>query len=458
VNTYPTPGDYAKALVNPANTFTSPELRSARFDVNRFGMPPGATGANAVVFKADVHGRAEALRFFTRHDASSRDRHQALRAHVVEKGISDYLADAAWVDDAVTVNGRTWPMLRMEWIDGRPLDRYTESLVERNDTGALANLAELWRAMVKRLQNAGFAHGDLQHNNVFVDQAGRLRLVDLDGCWVPALARHEPPSEQGHPNYQRPSRQWNRWMDTFPALVVYLSLTALAKNPRSWDELYSEDNLLFEEHDFSKPHETTVWRRLHTLDDGQVAALAKRLGECCDPSWPATGTLEQLLLPRWWEQESKAPAPPPAPVDEPVVRPMPKPPVQTAPPRVPASRTARQRVPAVPVGAPPPSVWWTKPAVPGVPPPRGPVSPPPGTGRTPSPSAPRRTTPVTPPPPPVPPGRKPAKVGTSFAWTVLVAVLSAVLMSLSQVPAGAVLILAVVVSVFTFALLMFFRS
>jgi hypothetical protein len=297
--------------------------------------------------------------------------------------------------------------------------------------------------MVKRLQDAEFAHGDLQHGNVFVDQACRLRLVDLDGCWVPALKDEKPPSEQGHPNYQRPSRQWDRWMDTFPSLVVYLSLMALSKHPASWDELYVEDNLLFERNDFTTPYGTDVWRRLDTLHDGQITALAKRLRECCDPSWPATGTLEQLLVRKWWEETSTT-APPPAPVT-PTPRPLPKPPAKTI---VPPQAVPPPRVAPLPRGVPVATAhpaprragnWWEQP--PPVPKPVGPAAPMPV-------PAPRQ------PPSPVParsaPPAKTSKAGANFGWSLVVALVAGV----ATVSAGgAAYVIAIVAGLVAFLLL-----
>jgi eukaryotic-like serine/threonine-protein kinase len=423
VITYPAVGDYVKAVQQPAKAFSLPELQKAKFEVDpRWQVPRPATGSSAVVFRAKVHGRDEALRFFTRDDASSRDRYRTLNQYVAARGLAGHVATSSWEDNAITVNGRKWPMVRMEWIEGRPLDKYTEALVERNDTRALADLAQLWRLLVKRLQDAEFAHGDLQHGNVLVDQSCRLRLVDLDGCWITPFEGQKAPSEQGHPNYQRPSRQWDRWMDTFPALVVYLSLTALSKNPESWDELYVEDNLLFEKDDFTVPYQTDVWRRLDTLNDGQVTALARRLRECCDPGWSATGSLESLLVRRWWNEPQMVAAPPV--VVAPSTARLPKPPAKTfIPPSAP---------PPPRVATPSSGIWWGPQATGPLPPLVPPQGPPPGPWwNPPSGGTPPLGQPVQPGPPArsggsgTPPVRR-SPAGPAFGWGLLAAAVAGV--------------------------------
>lgn len=83
-------------------------------------------------------------------------------------------------------------------------------------------------------------------------------------------------------------------MDTFPALVIYLSLVALSKDPGLWPALYNGDNLLFQTADFF-PHskrrsgcglppctirKSTIWRCLR---------------KCSAPDWVATESLDRTI-------------------------------------------------------------------------------------------------------------------------------------------------------------------
>jgi eukaryotic-like serine/threonine-protein kinase len=316
----------------PARSFTVPKLQTAEFVWDSLG-PTLARGSSAVVFQASVRGQAQALRCYIRNDASSRDRYSALDAYLAENDLSPYVCGTTWLDDAITVNRVTWPVLTMEWIDGRTLNEYVDFLVTNSNAAALTTLAARWRALVRMLQENEFAHGDLQHGNVMVDQEGRLRLVDFDGVWIPQLAGQSPPTEFGHPNYQHPLQHvWDRWLDTFSALVIYLSLIALAKDPALWLALYNSKNLLFAKNDFFPPFQTEAWKQLAALRDPQVDELSRRLQECCDPTWVATRSLEMTLdqqavtparqqIPaeqRWWERRlppasgaSPAPGAPP---------------------------------------------------------------------------------------------------------------------------------------------------
>jgi hypothetical protein len=108
---------------------------------------------------------------------------------------------------------------------------------------------------------------------------------------------------------------WDRWLDTFSALVIYLSLVALARDPGLWLALYNSKNLLFAKTDFFPPFTTEAWKQLAALRDPQVDELARKLQECCNPLWVSNRSLEATLeqpaasaLPPvpggqpWWQQ------------------------------------------------------------------------------------------------------------------------------------------------------------
>ena len=296
--TYPTSEDYMRAVQQPERVFRVPALKQAKFELHPvYGIPMPASGNAAVVFKAAVDGADQALRFFIRDDVSTSDRYDALGHHFSVRGLNDCVARATWADDAIMVKQATWPVVQMQWVEGRTLDAYVENLAKTNDILALHNLATMWRNVVDRLQRAEFAHGDLQHGNVLIDTRSALRLVDFDGSWIEALSSGPPPSETGHPNYQRTGREWGRWMDTFPGLVIYTSLLALSRRPDLWRSLHDGENLLFSHTDFVPPFTTMTWRAVSEIQDPDVEDAAARLKECCSPRWQAADTLESLLHP-----------------------------------------------------------------------------------------------------------------------------------------------------------------
>jgi hypothetical protein len=296
---FPNAEDYVRAVQDPRRTLRYPALQRAEFALHPLlQIPMPASGTAAVVFKARIDGAEQAMRFFIREDASNRQRYTALGRYFVDHDLGDCVASATWVDDAISINNLTWPMVQMSWVNGRTLDAYISYLVDQGDVAALGSLAATWRNLIDRLKKAEFAHGDLQHGNVLIDTESTLRLVDFDGSWIKTFCNEKPPSETGHRNYQRSGRKWDQWMDTFPGLVIYTALLGLSKNPGSWSRLSTGENILFSQQDFAEPFQTNTWKYLSTIGDPEVDHLANRLKECCMPNWRATGPLEEILTGR----------------------------------------------------------------------------------------------------------------------------------------------------------------
>jgi eukaryotic-like serine/threonine-protein kinase len=313
----------------------------------RYQIPMPAAGTSAVVFKAMAGEEPQALRFFTREDNWSSTRYSALHEHFAATGLAGSVAMPRWVDDAIRVNGRTWPAVRMQWVEGHTLNKHVEDLVRQQDVRALDTLATDWRGLVGRLQRAEFAHGDLQHGNVLVDTRGDMRLVDFDCSWIARFSGETPPGETGHRNYQLNSRPWGRWMDTFSGLIIYTSLLALSKDTNPWFALNTGENLLFRSEDFQPPFHTATWSQLSDLRDRELDELGMRIQECCAPGWSASGGLDELLAPRakpWWERtfrQSEAEVPLP----------------RSARPEPVAAPRVEQPRPAAPSGQPTQN-WW----------------------------------------------------------------------------------------------------
>jgi len=167
----------------------------------------------------------------------------------------------------------------------------------------LLHLAEEWVKLVNALRQAGIAHGDLQHGNIILEQ-GRLRLVDLDGLFVPAMSGWSS-SELGHQHYQHPRRDaefFDSSLDNFSALVIYLSLLALAERPSLWAE-HHDENLLFTKTDFIEPGSSSLFGKIKQLGPEQ-ARLAEILEAAAKGEPAAVPCLPDLVsvkstLPSW---------------------------------------------------------------------------------------------------------------------------------------------------------------
>jgi len=270
--TWPDLTDYHEALQSPQRSLSDPELQRAQIDKDRFGMPKPATGGNAVVYKATEGQNVWAVRCFLRPISDHAERYAAISKHL-QKNRAAHSTKFFYLADGLRIKGGTFPIVKMAWVQGQHLDRCAESLL--GQPKELAGLREKFRTLVKEVEAAKFAHGDLQHGNILVS-GKELLLIDYDGMWVPALIGRQA-TEIGHRAYQHPKRSvsdYGPYLDRFSALVIYLSLRALEVDRKLWEQYYTGDNLLFVREDFNEPGKTPIWGDLAALNNPEVSYLA----------------------------------------------------------------------------------------------------------------------------------------------------------------------------------------
>lgn len=272
----PSRQDYQEALQAPEIAFADRELKGGSpVCDSRLGLPRAFSGQNATVFQLRAGAKTWAVKCFARELPDQQQRYAAISAHL-QRNRLPYNVGFEFLPRGINVGGSWHPVLKMEWVDGEALKAY----LERNlrNPAVLRDLAERFLEMVRQLQAAGIAHGDLQHGNVFV--CGRdLRLVDYDGMFVPALAGL-PSAELGHPNYQHPDRAatlFSNRLDNFSAWVIFLSLYALSVAPDLWDQAGRLDEcLLFRKEDFRAPYASPVIQALAKSTDSTLQHLTLR--------------------------------------------------------------------------------------------------------------------------------------------------------------------------------------
>ncbi len=271
---WPTPQEYNEAIQNPRTAFVDAELRAGQPVLTPLGLPRPITGNFASVYQmVCANQRVWAVRCFLRDFADHQDRYAAISGHLAQVQLP-YMVDFTFLADGIRIGGRTYPVLKMEWLEGESFLSY----VERNlhAPARLLDLAQQWVEMAQTLGQAGIAHGDLQHGNILVVN-GRLRLIDYDGMYVPALDGRRS-HEVGHRNYQHPARAEDGFgleTDHFSTWIIYSSLVALSADPALWQALNGGDEcLLFRHEDFLRPHQSAALRAFENSPDVRLQRLA----------------------------------------------------------------------------------------------------------------------------------------------------------------------------------------
>ena len=293
---WPTSLEYLAAVQNPGSAFLSAELRKARFNSGVSG-PKSIEGQRAIVFLGGTSQGPIAVRCLKRPLAGGRDRYIALRAYLADHPVPA-IAEADWHKDGIKIRDRVWPIIKMEQVVGPSLLTFVEKNL--SDPVRLGQLAVEWRALAAELSRAGVAHGDLQQDNVMLADEKHLRLVDLDAVWLPTLS-HLPPKERGHRHFQHPERihagYWGRYVDTFPALVIYVSLLALAADTALFEEFNNYENLIFCDEDLAQPGQTPLWARLWASPDVSLRDVARVLERYCKTTVNLDVNLDTILSP-----------------------------------------------------------------------------------------------------------------------------------------------------------------
>jgi hypothetical protein len=291
--------EYHEAVQHPPMAFADPGLRAVALELDRFGMPKPATGGNAVVYKARQPGgflsfkKTWAIRCFLRPISDHAERYEAISRRLRAVRLP-YDVNFQFLKQGIQIRSSWFPIVKMQWAEGDLLHSHIEKQLRY--PGSLATLRAKWVTLVRDLEAARVAHGDLQHGNILV-RGGSIHLVDYDGMWVPALkGRHA--TEIGHRAYQHPERSeqdYGQEIDRFSALVIYLSLAALEQDATLWERFHTGDNLIFVREDFQRVGRSEIWQQLRRIGSAHIDQLAAAMAAMLQQPPMKVSNLDSVL-------------------------------------------------------------------------------------------------------------------------------------------------------------------
>ena len=278
---WPSMVDYQEALQCPRLAFTSPELQFGTPVTNQLGLPRPFCGTFASVYELDSGGRRWAVKCFLRNIPNLSQRYAWISQHLMYSPRLPYFVTFEYQQGGILVRGKSFPLVKMEWVKGCQLNTFIEQNLSR--PRVLAKLEKRWRRLVPDLRSVRIAHGDLQHGNILVRPNGDLRLIDYDGMWVPTLGGQES-NETGHPDYQNPGRtrkDFHAGIDEFSDAVIHIAICALRREPSLWEKYNNGDNLLFRREDFLNPRSSSLIADLRALGDHEITEKLEFVIEAC---------------------------------------------------------------------------------------------------------------------------------------------------------------------------------
>lgn len=231
------------------------------------GRPMMTSGNFAVVFKMQDPTTQQyfALKCFTQ-DQPNRSKAYKQIADELRYIDAPYFVDMEYYDEEIWVDGydKALPVVKMDWIDGEPLDL---ALHTAKDNGHLSLLAYKFSVMASWLINQPFAHGDIKPDNILVRSDNSMMLVDYDGLFVPSMIGQDQ-RECGTPAFRHPNRPmlpFDELIDDFSLVSINLCLYAIALNPSLLDTHVGKDRLLFSEDDYVNITRSAVINEIHAL-------------------------------------------------------------------------------------------------------------------------------------------------------------------------------------------------
>lgn len=279
MTSWPSHTDYQDAIQNPHICFEAEDLKVSEVGCDMLGLPKVMSGNFACVYSVTTGGQRYAIRCFVRQVLGQQGRYARLSQNLCGLGLP-CMVTFDFILRGIKVKNEWYPIVKMQWVDGLPLNQHVEECYDKPDT--MRDLAAKWRVLMKGLRENLIAHGDLQHGNVMVTTEGEFRLVDYDGMFTTAFRGKSP--ELGHINFQHPRRTpdyYNEDLDNFAALVIYTSFLALASEPELFKKFYTGDNLLLLSADYRNPTQSETFKRLKENKDPKVQQLATLLERLC---------------------------------------------------------------------------------------------------------------------------------------------------------------------------------
>ena len=275
---YPLISEYIEAVKSAEDNFD--ELCYLRPVLNKDGMPVMSVGGFSVVFKMkdERDGKYYAVKCFTKEQKGRAEGYKLI-ADELEFVSSNYLIQVRYLEKELFVDTEqtdedVFPVLMMDWVEGKTLDKYLHDKSE--DKFLLELLAYQFCKMASWLLSQPFAHGDLKPDNILIKNNGSIVLVDYDGMYVPTM-KGENAREQGSPGFRHLTRLngiFDEHIDDFPIALIAMALKAYSINPELLNEYCNNDTMFFTEKDFAHIHSTKAMMDiLELIDNEELCSL-----------------------------------------------------------------------------------------------------------------------------------------------------------------------------------------
>ena len=292
---YPQIIEYNEALQHPQTAFLDPELQRGRVTQTPLGLPRALSGGFALTYEVACQGKTYAVRCFHREVSSVKQRYQAISS-ALNSLSSPYFVDFDFQGDGIRVAGSSFPIVKMKWASGNTLSVFISKNIKNKQYYVI--LREKFRNLASFLEANNIAHGDVQNENVIVDDSCNVTLIDYDGMFVTGLQEGDG-NEFGHKHFQHPDRSVKDFgprMDRFSFIIMDISLETLSENP-SLFQMYGEGGqaIILKAPDYNDPENSEALAKISSISTS-LAGSAGKLKAICASRIEQVPSLEDFLI------------------------------------------------------------------------------------------------------------------------------------------------------------------
>src|SRR5712672_656200 len=117
---YPQMIDYHDAVQNPAHSFVDKELKTGVVRKNALGLPLALSGGFALTYTVKTAKNKYAVRCFHKEIPSIESKYREI-SKAISSLNSGYFVGFQFQPSGIKIKGNTFPIVRMDWIEGDPL-------------------------------------------------------------------------------------------------------------------------------------------------------------------------------------------------------------------------------------------------------------------------------------------------------------------------------------------------
>lgn len=259
------------------NLFVDSSIKNGSFVRDDKGSLFRKVGGFAINFRLLHDDKMWAIRCWHIPIKESQDHYKKVCSFLEDANLP-YLLPTKYIEKGIIhLDGSVAPITQMQWVDGVTIKEYI--VTYKNDKERLYQLADNFLNLCKSMHLNHIAHGDLQHGNILIDKKASVFLIDYDSFYAPNMGDKKRDEITGLKDYQHPARTKNKFandkLDYFSELIIFLSIVAIAENPKLADiyKIATAEHLLFTSADFSDVRNSNIYKDVANLGDEFVQLL-----------------------------------------------------------------------------------------------------------------------------------------------------------------------------------------